>query len=94
MRAEFRSLIGDLYDVHKLIFSDDSKSQEGVGSAVGSQQRNCVIDAGVNSLYIWGDSSATGRKIVNKSLADGKYLVFSDSFSVCGVREAWPLNGG
>ena len=33
MRAIFRSLIREKYDKHKIIFTDCSKSEEGLGSA-------------------------------------------------------------
>ena len=83
VRAIFRSLIDDKYDGHQLIFTDGSKSGEGVGSAaimgvnketVSLPRVSTVFTAEVIALRL-------AARLVRNSSADEKYLVCSDSLS-------------
>lgn len=58
----FICLIGDEYDVHKLIFTD-RLLKEGVGSAIiMGVYKETDVAVGVNTLHGAGGSSATGCK--------------------------------
>ena len=80
----FKNLIAEKYSKHKIIFTDGSKNERGVGSAAVMDANRETVSLPLVSTVFTSEVMALrlAAKIVRKNLACDKYLICSDSLSM------------
>ena len=89
VRGKFKNLIAEKYTNHKIIFTDGSKNEGGVGSAAVMDANRVTVSLPLVSTVFTSEVMALrlAAKIVRKNLVCDKYLVRSDSLSVLQEME-------
>jgi len=88
-RMEFRNLCDEQYHEHRVLYTDGSKSQTGVGAAVMSELGNRSASLPIEASIFSAELEAI-RLAVNivREAAPGRYVVMSDSYSVLSSLNA------